>query len=176
MQPGSTWSFRGSFFLARSHAINQSVQQPAHWQRVAQCLYRQCENDRAVQAQASRSNNNDLESWDVKADYRRLFGAEPGEITAIALMTDTDNTGLQADAWYRISGLTANELLLSFKRPALNPGRYPGPGAARNQNSQAVLKVTCPSGECPVPTSVSRLMAHCGNGCHWKVGTSPGFS
>ena len=33
-------------------------------------------------------------------DYRRAFGEEPGRITAIAVMTDTDNTGENAHAWY----------------------------------------------------------------------------
>lgn len=37
---------------------------------------------------------------DVRADYRRLFGAEPGRVVAVALMTDTDNTGASAGAWY----------------------------------------------------------------------------
>jgi len=40
------------------------------------------------------------ERHDILADYRRLFGAEPGSIGAIAIMTDTDNTGLEATAWY----------------------------------------------------------------------------
>ena len=33
-------------------------------------------------------------------DYRRAFGEEPGRITAIGIMTDTDNTGDNAHAWY----------------------------------------------------------------------------
>ncbi len=54
---------------------------------------------------AVRRGPAELQQWlsekrDVKADYRRLFGTEPGEISAVALMTDTDNTGLQAEAWY----------------------------------------------------------------------------
>ena len=36
----------------------------------------------------------------VLEDYRRAFGEEPGRITAIAVMTDTDNTGENAHAWY----------------------------------------------------------------------------
>lgn len=40
------------------------------------------------------------EKRDVADDYRRLFGGEPGAIQAIAIMTDTDNTGGEADAWY----------------------------------------------------------------------------
>jgi hypothetical protein len=40
------------------------------------------------------------EQRDVLADYRRLFGEEPAKIGAIAIMTDTDNTGQSAQAWY----------------------------------------------------------------------------
>ena len=40
------------------------------------------------------------EERDILADYRRLFGEEPRTIGAIAIMTDTDNTGSEATAWY----------------------------------------------------------------------------
>jgi len=40
------------------------------------------------------------ESRDVRADYRRLFGEEPGRVDAVAIMTDTDDTGAAATAWY----------------------------------------------------------------------------
>jgi hypothetical protein len=40
------------------------------------------------------------EERDILADCRRLFGDEPTEIGAIAIMTDTDNTGAEAIAWY----------------------------------------------------------------------------
>jgi hypothetical protein len=33
-------------------------------------------------------------------DYRRVFGEEPGHVTAIELMTDTDNTGGVAETFY----------------------------------------------------------------------------
>ena len=33
-------------------------------------------------------------------DYRRAFGEEPGRVTAIELMTDTDNTGAVAETLY----------------------------------------------------------------------------
>ena len=36
----------------------------------------------------------------VVEDYKRAFGEVPGRITAIAVMTDTDNTGENARAWY----------------------------------------------------------------------------
>ena len=40
------------------------------------------------------------ESRDVLADYRRIFGEEPGTADAVAIMTDTDNTGTKVEAWY----------------------------------------------------------------------------
>ena len=40
------------------------------------------------------------EQRDVLNDYRRLFAGEPRQIGAIAVMTDTDNTGGEALAWY----------------------------------------------------------------------------
>jgi len=36
----------------------------------------------------------------VYEDFKRAFGEEPGTITAIGIMTDTDNTGGAAEAWY----------------------------------------------------------------------------
>lgn len=33
-------------------------------------------------------------------DFQRAFGEAPGPLTSIALMTDTDNTGSSAEAWY----------------------------------------------------------------------------
>lgn len=40
------------------------------------------------------------EQRDILADYRRLFGGDPRQLGAIAVMTDTDNTGGEATAWY----------------------------------------------------------------------------
>ena len=40
------------------------------------------------------------EERDILADYRRLFKEEPREIGAIAIMTDSDNTASEANAWY----------------------------------------------------------------------------
>ncbi len=36
----------------------------------------------------------------VADDYRRAFGAGPGRVLAVAVMTDTDNTGTKATGWY----------------------------------------------------------------------------
>ncbi len=37
---------------------------------------------------------------DLVADYRLAFGEDPGPLQAVAVMTDTDNTGNTAEAWY----------------------------------------------------------------------------
>jgi hypothetical protein len=37
---------------------------------------------------------------DLAADFRLAFGEEPGPLQSIAVMTDTDNTGSSAQAWY----------------------------------------------------------------------------
>jgi hypothetical protein len=38
---------------------------------------------------------------DIAADYRLVFGEEPGALVAVAFMTDSDNTRTRAKAWYR---------------------------------------------------------------------------
>ncbi|MFZ5774953.1 MAG: DUF3047 domain-containing protein [Thermodesulfobacteriota bacterium] len=40
------------------------------------------------------------EERNVHEDYKRAFGEEPPQVGAIAIMTDTDNTGETATAWY----------------------------------------------------------------------------
>ena len=42
----------------------------------------------------------------IREDYRRAFGEDPPGVGAIAIMTDTDNTGESAVAWY--SNITAS--------------------------------------------------------------------
>jgi hypothetical protein len=54
----------------------------------------------AVESGPERAGQWITEERDILADYRRLFGGEPREIGAIAIMTDTDNTGGEATAWY----------------------------------------------------------------------------
>lgn len=48
------------------------------------------------------------ERRDILSDYKMLFGAEPGEASAIAIMTDTDDTGETAVAWYGDITLTTD--------------------------------------------------------------------
>ena len=40
------------------------------------------------------------QSRDIYADFKRAFGEEPGRITSIGIMTDTDNTGENVHAYY----------------------------------------------------------------------------
>jgi hypothetical protein len=37
---------------------------------------------------------------DIRADYRRAFGEDPGALIGVAVMTDGDNTQARAEAWY----------------------------------------------------------------------------
>lgn len=41
-----------------------------------------------------------FEERDIYADFKKLFGSDPGQVNAVAIMTDTDDTGGQATAWY----------------------------------------------------------------------------
>lgn len=54
---------------------------------------------------ALRSGDREAGTWcresrNVLEDYRRVFGEDPGMVGAIAIMTDTDNTGEDATAYY----------------------------------------------------------------------------
>lgn len=46
---------------------------------------------------------------DVRADFRRAFGEDPGPLIGVALMTDADNTGERLTAWYGALRLTAQD-------------------------------------------------------------------
>lgn len=51
------------------------------------------------------SGPGELRRWrdhkrDLAADFRRAFGEEPGALTAMAVMTDSDNSRASAHTWY----------------------------------------------------------------------------
>jgi hypothetical protein len=53
----------------------------------------------------AESGTEHLGAWqqvrrDLYEDFRRAYGEEPGPITGIGIMTDTDNTGGKAQSWY----------------------------------------------------------------------------
>lgn len=54
----------------------------------------------AIESGSDRIGQWISERRDVRADYRRAFYEEPGQADAVAIMTDTDNTGGMATAWY----------------------------------------------------------------------------
>ncbi|MBI4061636.1 MAG: DUF3047 domain-containing protein [Elusimicrobia bacterium] len=65
-----------------------------------------------VRMVAVRSGDEGAGEWrseerDVLEDYRRLFGEEPPPYAGIALMTDADDTGGTAQAWYADVSLSA---------------------------------------------------------------------
>lgn len=54
---------------------------------------------------AVESGSDSLGYWitekrNVYEDYRRLFGSNPPKVKAVAVMTDSDNTGGRAEAFY----------------------------------------------------------------------------
>jgi hypothetical protein len=54
----------------------------------------------AVQSGAGEAGRWHTQERDVFADYRRLFGADPPPVVGVAIMTDSDDTGERAHAWY----------------------------------------------------------------------------
>ena len=43
---------------------------------------------------------------DVQADFRRVFGESPGALLSIGIMTDSNNTGTETEAWFGPVSLT----------------------------------------------------------------------
>jgi hypothetical protein len=78
----------------------------------------------------AESGREKLGSWqevtrNVYNDYKRAFGEEPGRITSIGIMTDTDNTGENAYAYYGDI-----QFLRQANRPAMLPPLAPVPAPA----------------------------------------------
>ena len=58
-----------------------------------------------VQMVVASSGSRGVGTWqslsrNVRADFLRAFGEEPGRLIAVGVFTDTDNTGGDAEAWY----------------------------------------------------------------------------
>jgi hypothetical protein len=64
-----------------------------------------------------------LEMQNVYEDYKRAFGAEPGRIKAIAIMTDTDNTGTSVEAYYGDIAFIPAENATQMSRAPRGPRR-----------------------------------------------------
>jgi hypothetical protein len=53
-----------------------------------------------VESATAKLNQWVVEERNVYEDYKKAFGAEPPMISGVAIMTDTDNTGESAIAYY----------------------------------------------------------------------------
>lgn len=53
-----------------------------------------------LQSGTARAGRWVAENRDIYADYKKAFGGEPTRISGVAIMTDSDNTGESARAWY----------------------------------------------------------------------------
>lgn len=62
----------------------------------------------AVQSGPKNAGQWLVEKRDIFEDYNNLFGSDPDMTIAIAIMTDTDNTGENAIAWYGDITLSTN--------------------------------------------------------------------
>ncbi len=67
-----------------------------------------------VRMVAVRSGNRDRGRWrneqrNVREDFARIFGVDVDTVHTVAIMTDTDNTGQTATAWYGDIRFTASE-------------------------------------------------------------------
>lgn len=62
----------------------------------------------ALQSGAQAVGQWQAEVRDVRADYQALFGSTPNQIHGIALMSDGDNAGGNASAWFTHLGFSAN--------------------------------------------------------------------
>jgi len=54
----------------------------------------------AVESGSAKAGQWISEKRDLLNDFRRVFGEDPPEAGGIAIMTDSDNTGAKASAWY----------------------------------------------------------------------------
>lgn len=90
----------GGVFFWRTRAVNyvwSSQQAPgSHWPNAftsnAQML--------AVRGPDAALGQWHVEKRNVREDFKKLFGSDITQINAIAFMTDTDNTGQEATAYY----------------------------------------------------------------------------
>ena len=54
----------------------------------------------AVQSGPGRVGELVTEKRNIREDWKKAFGEDIAEIDAVAIMTDTDNSGQSARAWY----------------------------------------------------------------------------
>jgi Protein of unknown function (DUF3047) len=76
------------------------------WDNQAECdsivLSRRSDRVRKIVIESGPANLGQWHSYrrDIRADFRRAFGEDPGPLIGVAVMTDSDNTQSHAEAWY----------------------------------------------------------------------------
>lgn len=88
----------GGLLRWRTRAINyvwtRSLPEGSHWPNPF------LEQAHMVALRSGGSNGWVTERRDIRQDFLTFHGEEPGSIDAIAIMTDCDNVGAEAKAWY----------------------------------------------------------------------------
>ena len=74
---------------------------------------------------------------DIRADFKKVFGEEPGALLGLAIMTDTDNTRSTTRAWY---GTNSFGLIAPVRCATAQFGEFPalfaGPDVAYSKTTQ----------------------------------------
>ena len=88
---GKQMPYATLMYIWENRAVKETVIPNLHTSRV-----------KMIVAESGRGRLGDWQEVvrNVYEDYRRAFGEEPGKITAIGIMTDTDNTGTNVHAYY----------------------------------------------------------------------------
>jgi chloramphenicol O-acetyltransferase len=92
------WRTRAiNYIWANKLAVGQAVPNPY------------TSNAMMVAVQSGRTHMGEWmgERRNVLEDYRKFFGEDPPKVGAIAIMTDTDNTGEKAVAWYGLIAISS---------------------------------------------------------------------
>jgi hypothetical protein len=101
MMTGHEMPYATLVYIWENRASPETVIPNAHTSRVKMIV---------VRSGAERVGHWCEEARNVRDDYRRAFGEEPGRITSIGVMTDSDNTGQVAQAFY-------GDIAFSGRRP-----------------------------------------------------------
>jgi hypothetical protein len=92
--------FSGGIFFWKTRAINyvwsSAQNQGSEWLNA----YTDHSPMIAVQGKQQATGQWLNEKRNIREDYRRLFGDDIRYVDAVAIMTDTDNTGVEASAYY----------------------------------------------------------------------------
>ena len=91
MFTGAKLPYSTLMYIWENHAAKDTIIPNLHTSRIRMIV---------AESGAARLGQWREETRNVYEDYRRAFGEEPPPVKSIAIMTDTDNTGEQVDAYY----------------------------------------------------------------------------